>query len=80
MLAAHRAGLKEVILPIKNEADLEDLPEEVLNEIKFHFVDTMDKVLKLALEEPKLKRKTKATAKKTKKRTPNKPNKGKKNV
>jgi ATP-dependent Lon protease len=80
VLAAHRAGLKEVILPKKNEADLEDLPEEVLNEIKFHFVDTMDKVLKLALEEPKLKRKTKSKAQKKKKKTPNTLKKEKKNV
>jgi ATP-dependent Lon protease len=80
VLAAHRAGLKEVILPKKNEADLEDLPQEVLNEIKFHFVDTMDKVLKLALEEPKLKRKTKYKAQKTKKKTQNTLKKEKKNV
>lgn len=52
MLAAHRAGLKEVILPARNEADLEDLPEEVLRDIKFHFVDTVDQVIKLALTKP----------------------------
>ena len=80
VLAAHRAGLKEVILPNRNEADLEDLPKEILNEIKFHFVDTMEKVLELALEEPKLKRITKSKTPKTKKKTPNTPKKEKKNV
>ncbi len=58
MLAAHRAGLKEIILPARNEADLEDLPEEVLQDIKFHFVDTVDQVLKLALTKPNTKKKT----------------------
>lgn len=50
VLAAHRSGLKTVILPKRNEADLEDLPEEVLEEIKFIFVDTVDQVIQAALE------------------------------
>jgi ATP-dependent Lon protease len=50
VLAAHRSGLKTVILPKRNEADLEDLPEEVLEEIKFVFVDTVDQVIQAALE------------------------------
>jgi len=50
VLAAHRSCLKTVILPKRNEADLEDLPEEVLNSIKFIFVDTVDEVLEVALE------------------------------
>jgi ATP-dependent Lon protease len=50
ILAAHRSGLKTVILPRRNEADLEDLPEEVRQAIHFIFVDTMDDVLKVALE------------------------------
>jgi ATP-dependent Lon protease len=49
VLAAHRAGLKTVILPKRNEADLEDLPKDVLSKLDFHFVETMDEVLKQAL-------------------------------
>jgi ATP-dependent Lon protease len=45
VLAAHRSGLKTVILPSRNEADLEDLPDEVRAAIKFVFVDTIDEVL-----------------------------------
>ena len=50
VLAAHRSGLKTVILPKKNEADLEDLPEEVLDELHFVFVDRIDEVVEAALE------------------------------
>ena len=50
MLAAHRAGLKTVILPRRNEADLEELPSEVKQGLEFHLVDMMDEVLALALE------------------------------
>ncbi len=50
VLAAHRSHLKTVILPRRNEADLEDLPEEVLKDIEFVFVDTVDQVLAAALE------------------------------
>jgi ATP-dependent Lon protease len=50
VLAAHRSGLKTVILPERNEADLEDIPEEVRNSMKFVFVDTVDQVLEAALE------------------------------
>ena len=49
-LAAHRSGLKTVILPRRNEADLEDLPEEVRKDLKFIFVDSIDEVLGSALE------------------------------
>ncbi|MBT3239325.1 MAG: endopeptidase La [Chloroflexi bacterium] len=63
MLAAHRAGLKEVILPARNEADLEELPEEVLRDIKFHFVDTVDQVFELALTKAKSKKQTKNSSK-----------------
>jgi len=49
-LAAHRSGLKTVILPKRNEADLEDLPEEVRTDLKFIFVDTVDQVVDAALE------------------------------
>ena len=50
VLAAHRAGLREVILPLRNEADLDDVPEAVRAEMTFHPVDDVAKVLELALE------------------------------
>lgn len=50
VLAAHRFGLKTVILPARNEADLEDLPEEVRRGIRFVFAETVDEVLDAALE------------------------------
>ena len=52
LLAAHRAGLFEVILPKENEKDLPDVPENLRNVMKLQFVDTMDQVLALALERP----------------------------
>lgn len=63
VLAAHRSGLKTVILPKRNEADLEDLPEEVRRELNFVFVETVDEVLHAALEDllPKPKRKRRLT-------------------
>ncbi len=50
VLAAHRAGLKEVILPKRNEGDLDDVPEQVRNEIEFHLAEMVDQVLGIALE------------------------------
>ncbi len=50
VLAAHRAGLRTVILPLRNEADLDDVPEAVRNEMTFHPVDDVAKVLEFALE------------------------------
>jgi len=50
VLAAKRAGITTVILPKKNEKDLEDIPEEIKKEIKFHFVQRMDEVIHLALQ------------------------------
>ncbi len=50
VLAAHRSGLKTVILPRYNQADLEDIPNEVLNELQFIFVEDVDEVLQAALE------------------------------
>jgi ATP-dependent Lon protease len=52
LLAAHRAGLFEVILPKDNEKDLAEVPENLRNAMKLHFVDTMDQVLTIALESP----------------------------
>jgi ATP-dependent Lon protease len=51
VLAAHRAGLKEVILPKRNEGDLEDVPEQVREEMTFHVAETIDQVLGWALED-----------------------------
>jgi ATP-dependent Lon protease len=50
VLAAHRTGLKSVIMPKRNEGDLEDLPEEVRKSMKFIYVETVDEVLEAALE------------------------------
>ncbi len=50
LLAAHRQGIFEVILPKDNEKDLPDIPENIRNEMKLHFVTSMDEVLKIALE------------------------------
>ena len=52
LLAAHRAGVMEVILPRDNEKDLADVPENLRNQMKLHFADTMDDVLPIALERP----------------------------
>ena len=51
MLAAHRAGIKRVIVPERNKADLDEVPKEVKNELEFVFVSKMDQVLEAALEE-----------------------------
>ena len=50
VLAARRAGVTTVILPKRNEKDLEDVPPNVRAELQFHFVETIDEVLDLALE------------------------------
>jgi ATP-dependent Lon protease len=50
VLAAHRAGIKTLILPKENQKDLEDIPKKVQKDIEFHFVDRMLEVIKLALE------------------------------
>ena len=52
LLAAHRAGIFEAILPRANEKDLADLPENLRSVMKLHFVDQMDDVLRIALEAP----------------------------
>ncbi|GLC24113.1 endopeptidase La [Roseisolibacter agri] len=49
VLGAHRAGITTIILPKQNEADLEDIPEEVRDALSFHPVETLDEVFDLAL-------------------------------
>jgi ATP-dependent Lon protease len=48
LLAAHRAGLKTVLLPKRNEKDLEELPDEVRKAIRFVFVERIDDALRAA--------------------------------
>jgi ATP-dependent Lon protease len=50
LLAAHRHGINEVIVPQENQKDLPDIPEYIRNLMKLHFVDHMDEVLHIALE------------------------------
>ncbi|MEE2636908.1 MAG: endopeptidase La [Acidobacteriota bacterium] len=52
VLAAHRAGVKTIILPKDNEKDLSDIPKTVLDVLELHLVESMDEVLKIALAEP----------------------------
>ncbi len=52
VLAAHRAGLKNIILPKDNEKDLADIPKNVLDILNIYLVETMDEVLKIALADP----------------------------
>ncbi len=49
VLGAHRAGIKTIIIPKGNEADIEDVPEEVRKTLEFHPVETLSEVLKIAL-------------------------------
>jgi ATP-dependent Lon protease len=66
MLAAHRAGLKTIILPKRNTLDVEDVPEEVRKTMTFVFAESVNEVLEAALEKPA--------------KSPKKPQRGKKNV
>ncbi|MGB2626875.1 MAG: endopeptidase La [Candidatus Acidiferrum sp.] len=52
LLAAHRMGLRTVLLPKDNEKDLAEIPQEILSSLKLHFVETVDEVLQIALERP----------------------------
>jgi len=52
LLAAHRLGLRTVILPKDNEKDLADIPPEIQAQMSIHFVESMDEVLQIALEHP----------------------------
>jgi ATP-dependent Lon protease len=50
LLAAHRSGLKTIILPARNQADLEELPDEVRQSLEFVFVETVDDILNIAFD------------------------------
>jgi len=52
LLAAHRAGIYETIIPKDNEKDLAEIPENLRDHMKLHFAETMDEVLAIALERP----------------------------
>jgi len=52
ILAAHRMGLRTVVLPKDNEKDLPDIPAEVQSNVAIKFAETMDEVLQIALEGP----------------------------
>jgi ATP-dependent Lon protease len=49
ILAAHRQGIRKFILPKKNQKDLEDIPKDVLREMRFFWVEDMDGVVAIAL-------------------------------
>jgi ATP-dependent Lon protease len=51
VLAAHAAGLTDIIIPERNRGDLDEIPENVREEIAFHPVMSIDEVLNFALEE-----------------------------
>ncbi len=52
VIAAHRAGLKTIILPKENRKDLEEIPQEVTKDLRFVFAEHMDDVLRVALTKP----------------------------
>jgi ATP-dependent Lon protease len=56
MLAAHRAGMKTIILPKLNEPDLDDIPQEVRNDMKFYLVEQMEEAIKIAIPKKKAKK------------------------
>jgi ATP-dependent Lon protease len=53
VIAAHRAGIRSLILPLWNEKDMEDVPEHIQSTMTFYFTDKMEDVLRTALEEKK---------------------------
>lgn len=53
LLAAHRAGIREVLIPAKNRKDLEDVPDDVKDDLKITLISTVDEVLPIVLEPPR---------------------------
>ena len=54
VLGAVRAGIKEIIVPLENEADLEDIPDDVRSQLTFHLAETLDDVMEVALSDGKV--------------------------
>src|SRR5690606_30375454 len=52
VLAAHRVGIRAIVLPARNERELEDIPAEIKQELSFHLVQRIDEVLPLVLTRP----------------------------
>jgi len=69
VLAAHRNGLRTIILPKGNEQDLDDVPDEIKQSMKFLFADTVDDVLDSALEASPTPKKSSVASVKNKKKT-----------
>ncbi|MEP6896752.1 MAG: S16 family serine protease, partial [Chloroflexota bacterium] len=74
VLAGHRNGLRTIILPKRNEQDLDDVPDEIKKSMKFVFVETIDEVLNSALEPIRKPAKPKPALKKKSKPKKAKPN------
>jgi ATP-dependent Lon protease len=55
VLGAVRAGIREIIVPIDNEADLDDIPDDVRSELTIHLAETLDDVIEVALADPRAK-------------------------
>jgi ATP-dependent Lon protease len=49
VIAAHRAGIREIVIPSPNRKDLEDIPRQILRDIRFRFVDKVDEAIESAL-------------------------------
>ena len=62
VMAAHRAGLKTMIVPKKNQKDMVEVPKKIQHDLTFHFVESMDEVLALAFAERKKKKKAGVSA------------------
>lgn len=52
LLAAHRAGIKEIVMPSRNAKDLEDVPKDVLAELKINLISKISEILPIVLEPP----------------------------
>ena len=50
LLAAHRAGIKEILMPFRNGKDLEDIPKDILAELKINLIKRIEEVLPIVLE------------------------------
>ena len=62
VLAAHRAGIKEIILPKRNNMDLDELPEQIRHQLKFHLISKVDQAARIAFRKMKRKKRSSATA------------------